>query len=175
MNYNDFTGLYPEKTVTDFVDYDVEDLTEEEVRKAFGVPESEFAQMLEQHLEASDEWAAIFTHYDETAYSPFEPVLPQKFYTVRVLGFRDVTRDAVKRFASLYPEEFKAGKFWYPSFSRVYRSLSGARARADLLDFYGVECEVVETATDWRKHETKKEYVERLERENAEMRKELGR
>lgn len=97
-------------------------------------------------------------------------MLPEKLYMVRILKYGVVPDFALEAFAERFPDAHAEGRFFYPSVDRVYRSLSGAQARADLLRFNGVWCEVVETTTGWRKHETRKEYVARLERENAQLR-----
>lgn len=108
--------------------------------------------------------------------SEFEIVheLPKKLYAVRILRYGPVPDSALEDFAERFPDAHAEGRFFYPSVDRVYRSKSGAEKRADLLAFNGVECEVVETSTDWHLHETQKQKLARLERENAELKARLG-
>lgn len=171
MDLTKFLNDYPARQVKDYIEFDVEGMSVEEAREVFGLPKDEFEVMLEQHKAAAEPLDADDEDCDE---SPVADDLPRKFYAVRVLSYGEVPYEALRRFAGLYPDHFVQGDFWLPSSRRVYQSLSGAQGRADLLAFNGVECEVVETVADWRTYETLKEHVARLERENAELKAQLG-
>lgn len=170
MRIEDFKKEYPDLALKDYGQ--VDDMSVEEVRECFGLPESEFRPLLAEHNASRSE----FIEYEEDLIFLDDalPELPRKLYTVRVLGYGEIPREALRNFATLHPEEFRAGKFWFPRNNVIYRSLSGAKGRAGMLAFNGVSCEVVECTPDWRVHETQREKLARLEAENAALRARLG-
>lgn len=167
MDYAEFIREYPELTHKDYVALEVKMYTPNEVRENLGIGESEFKGLYASFVEANAE------NFDLEEDYHFSSHAPKRLYAVEVLSVGPVPREALKRFASLYPERFAEGRFWLPPADRIYRSLSGAKSRAALLRFNGVECRVVECTPGWVPYETKTERMERLEAENAELRERL--
>lgn len=91
---------------------------------------------------------------------------PTRLYRVNVTGFHLPQEGALDDFEGRFP----GMKFFYPSTKRTYRSLSGARDRVSLLDYNGVDAEVVVADVEWRPHETKDEKIARLEAEVKALR-----
>lgn len=112
---------------------------------------------------------------EDESYEPFGPYLyakdlPEKLYALEVTLAGPVPDATLSAFEDQHPGE----SFYYPSTRRVYRSVSAARARADLLRDCGCEVTVYECTPDWAVCETKQERIARLEAENAELRASLG-
>lgn len=169
MRIEDFKKEYPGVSLEHIGQ--IEDMTVEEVKECCGLPESEFRPLLAEHNAAH--WELLGPDDDDYLVDGSLPELPKKLYMVRVLGYGEVPREALRNFATLHPEEFRAGRFWLPRTDVIYRSLSGAKGRAGMLAFNGVSCEVVECTPDWRMWETQREKLARLEAENAALRARL--
>ncbi|MCT1367207.1 hypothetical protein [Kocuria sp. HSID16901] len=109
--------------------------------------------------------------FEENTVEDLVSDLPDRLYKVEVIGGGPVPERTLANFAARYPEQ---KEFFYPSARRVYRSVSAARARADLLRDCGCDVTVYECTPDWAVCETKQERIARLEAENAELRASLG-
>lgn len=92
---------------------------------------------------------------------------PRRLYRVNVTGLHAPRPGAIEAFEQRFPGE----DFFAPSANRTYRSLSGARDRASLLDYNGVAAEVIVADVEWKAHETKDQKIARLEAEIAEMKR----
>lgn len=93
--------------------------------------------------------------------------LPSRLFKVEVLATGPVPEYAREVFARKYPGR---EDFFYPSSARLYRSVSAARARADLLRDCGCVVAVYECRPEWTVSETQREKINRLEEENARLR-----
>ena len=105
--------------------------------------------------------------FEDSAVEDIVSDLPDCLYKVEVVGGGPVPEHMVEAFAARYPGQHE---FFYPTVRRIYRSASGARARADLLRDCGCDVIVYECTPDWQVSETRQERINRLEAENARLR-----
>lgn len=100
-----------------------------------------------------------------------ESDLPQHLYKVEVLHWEALSEERYNEFFEKFPGR---EEFFYPSYSRIYRSLSGAKERAALLESCGASVAIYHVKPDWQVYESKSDRLARLERENAELKAQLG-